>query len=99
MKRKQSSPLSLEAFGAAIGLGQLEREMVRQKNRLIDQLKEARLKARLSQAELARRAGTKQPAIARMEGGQVGEVSFDFLIRIGMVLGISLELIPAKKAA
>lgn len=38
---------------------------------LIEALIRARTKARLSQAELARRIGTTQSAIARLEGGNV----------------------------
>lgn len=34
-------------------------------------VKEARLRAGLSQAELARRAGTSQPTVARYENGRV----------------------------
>ncbi len=39
--------------------------------RLIESLIQARIRARLSQAELARRIGTTQSAIARLEGGNV----------------------------
>ncbi|MDN2566803.1 helix-turn-helix domain-containing protein [Aquibium sp. A9E412] len=38
---------------------------------VIEALVRARMKARLSQAELARRIGTTQSAIARLEGGGV----------------------------
>jgi DNA-binding XRE family transcriptional regulator len=99
MKKKRKVFLSLEEFGSAIGLSQLEKELIHQKNRLIDHLKEVRVKRGLTQAELARKVGTLQPAIARMEAGQVGDVSFDFLIRVALALGITLEVSSHKKAA
>ena len=73
--------------------------MIRQKNRIIEDLKKVRLKKRLSQTALAKKLGTKQPAIARMEAGYVGEVSFDFLIRVALCLGVPLKVTPTKKAA
>jgi len=66
---------------------------------MIDHLKEIRMKRGLTQAALARKVGTMQPAIARMEAGQVGEVGFDFLIRVAVALGISLEIGSPQKAA
>ena len=42
---------------------------------------------------------TQQPAIARMEAGQVGEVSFDFLIRVGLMMGVELKLVQRQRAA
>ena len=99
MKEKKQNPLGLEEFGAAIGLSALDKEVVRQKNRIIDVLKAARLKLKLSQVALAKRLGTKQPAIARMEAGHVGEISFDFLVRVALAFGVGLELLPRKKAA
>jgi len=99
MKKRGKIFLSLEEFGSAIGLNQLEKTLVRQKNIMIDYLKEARTKRGLTQVELARKVGTVQPAIARMEAGQVGDVSFDFLIRVALALGISLEIGTSQKAA
>lgn len=97
--KKQKKYLNLEEFGEAIGLSRLDREIIRQKNRIIDFLKAARLKKGISQMELAKRLGTKQPAIARMESGFVGEVSFDFLVRVALALGVPFEVLPNKKAA
>ncbi len=99
MKKKGKIFLNLEEFGTAIGLSQLEKRLVQQKNVMIDYLKEGRVKRGLTQAELARKVGTMQPAIARMEAGQVGDVSFDFLIRVALALGITLEIGPSQKAA
>lgn len=97
--KKKKPYLSLDAFGSKIGLTAWDKELIREKNRIIDIVKTARMKKGWSQAELARRMGTKQPAIARMEVGQVGDVSFDFLIRAALVLKIHLELVTAKAAA
>lgn len=99
MRKKRKIFLNLEEFGSAIGLNHLEKELIHQKNLMIDHLKEVRIKRGLTQAELARKVGTMQPAIARMEAGQVGEVSFDFLIRVALALGITLEIGTSKKAA
>lgn len=99
MKKKSKIFLTLEEFGAEIGLNQFEKALIHQKNRLIDHLKEIRVQRGLTQSELARKVRTMQPAIARMEAGQVGEVSFDFLIRVALALGISLEISSSKKAA
>ena len=98
MKRKKKY-IGLEEFGSKIGLTAWDKEIIREKNRIIGVLKSTRIKKKWSQGELARRMGTKQPAIARMEVGQVGDVSFDFLIRVALILGIHVELIQTKEAA
>ena len=99
MNKKRKIFLTLSEFGSAIGLSQLEKELIHQKNRMIDHLKDVRAQRGFTQTELARKVGTKQPAIARMEAGQVGDVSFDFLVRVALALGISLEISSGKKAA
>jgi predicted XRE-type DNA-binding protein len=99
MKTKTERFKSAHDFGAALGLSNVEMEMIRQKKRLIQRLKETRLKKGLSQAEVANLIGSKQPAIARMEAGQVSQVSMDFLLRAAMVLGLSVTIKPGKLAA
>jgi ribosome-binding protein aMBF1 (putative translation factor) len=59
--------------------------------RLIEALVRARTEARLSQAELARRMGTTQSAIARMEGGGVSP-SLSTLRRYAKATGSRLRL-------
>ena len=46
-----------------------------------------RIKADMTQTELARRAHTSQPAISRLESGSYANVSLSFLRKIGAVLG------------
>ncbi|MEB3983181.1 helix-turn-helix transcriptional regulator [Mycobacterium sp. 663a-19] len=56
-----------------------------------DLIHEARRRAGLSQAELAARAGTAQPAIARWESGGTA-VSLDDVMRLVRLCGFDLEL-------
>ncbi len=51
-----------------------------------------RLKAKLTQKELADLAGTSQPAIARLESGNYKNLSLSFLNRIGLALGAVPEI-------
>lgn len=59
--------------------------------RLIETLVHARTKAKLSQAELAKRIGTTQSAIARLEGGGVSP-SLSTLRRYAEATGARLEI-------
>jgi transcriptional regulator with XRE-family HTH domain len=56
-----------------------------------DLIREARRRAGLTQAELADRAGTAQPAIARWESGRTA-VSLDDVLRLVRLCGLDLEL-------
>ncbi|MGM4982565.1 helix-turn-helix domain-containing protein [Rhizobium sp. 11_C7_N12_5] len=58
---------------------------------LVEALIGARTKANLSQAELARRIGTTQSAIARLEGGGVSP-SLNTLRRYAEATGSKLEI-------
>ena len=59
--------------------------------RLIETLVHARTKAKLSQAELAKRIGTTQSAIARLEGGGVSP-SLSTLRRYAEATGAKLQI-------
>lgn len=59
--------------------------------RLIEALVSARTRAKLSQAEVARRVGTTQSAIARLEGGGVSP-SIATLRRYAEATGAKLEI-------
>jgi transcriptional regulator with XRE-family HTH domain len=54
-------------------------------------IREARRRAGLTQAELAARAGTFQPAVARWESGSTA-VSLDDVIRLIRLCALDLEL-------
>lgn len=96
MKDKTVRYKSVNEFGKALGLSAIEMELIRQKKKLIEKLKITRLKKQISQAQLAKLIGSKQPAIARMESGLVSEVSLDFLAKIALALDVVLTI---KQAA
>lgn len=52
---------------------------------------EARLRAGLTQAELAKKMKTKQPSIARVEGCKILP-SIEFLVKLAKAIGTELEL-------
>ncbi len=92
MKPKIERYKKAAEFGKALGLSELEIELIRQKKRLIEKLKKEREQKGISQAELATLIGSKQPAIARMESGQVSKVSLDFLCRVALALRIPVAI-------
>lgn len=94
MKNKKFK--TIDEFGSFLGLTALDIELIKQKKKLITKLVKARMEQGLSQAALAKLLDTKQPAIARMESGLISEVSFDFLTKVALALGISFTV---KKAA
>ncbi len=64
---------------------------------IIRQIIDLRLKRKMSQAQLARKVGTQQPSIARLESrGQTKDL--DYMQRVAKALGARLEvrLVPLK---
>lgn len=56
---------------------------------------DARIKKGMTQAEIARRAGTTQSAIARFESGRT-KPTLDFASRVLRAVGARLEVRPAR---
>lgn len=92
MSKDQERFKNSKDFGRSLGLSEIEMELILQKKKLIEKLKKNRLKKELTQSELAELVGSKQPAIARMESGQISEVSMDFLCKVAFVLGVSITI-------
>lgn len=101
MKSKVSDKVvkykSAYTFGRALGLSPFEIELIRQKKKIVEKLRKARESQGLSQSELAKMVLSHQPAIARMESGQMSEVSLDFLCKVALALDVSVT-IRAKAA-
>ncbi len=59
----------------------------------------ARMKAKVTQVELARRIGTKSTAISRLESPNYGKVSISTLRKVANALDCELEvhLLPKKR--
>jgi DNA-binding XRE family transcriptional regulator len=51
-----------------------------------------RIASNMTQSQLAKLAGTSQPAIARLESGSYKNLSLSFLRKIGKVLGVYPEI-------
>ena len=73
---------------------QIEHNLSQQKRELIEELIKKRLKLGVSQADLAKMMGTKQPAIARMESFIVSDVSMDFILKAAMILDFPVTIKP-----
>lgn len=58
---------------------------------VISELIRARIKYKMTQAQLAKKVGTKQSAIARLESGNINP-SLEFLQKVAQVVGLSVHL-------
>ena len=61
-----------------------------------DLVREARKRARLTQRELAERAGTTQSAIARLESGRT-RPAFDDVLRLVRLCGFDLDVMLVER--
>lgn len=95
---KKKSYKSAKEFAKDFGLTDVEIALIKEKKKLIEKLTAKRGKLKLSQAAVAKLIASKQPAIARMESGQVSEVSMDFLVKVAMALKVAVSIRPPKAA-
>ena len=73
-----------------------DREIINLEVKLIGKMIEAREKQGLTQRDLAKISGVKQPAIARIESLH-STPQLDTLLKVLIPLGYSLEIIPLQK--
>lgn len=69
-----------------------EYEALRDEFKLAREVIELRKQRNMTQKELALKAGTSQPAIARLESGHYQNVSMAFMRKIGKALGAEPEI-------
>ena len=82
--------VSLETWAEELNVDLHE---LRQKNRLIEQVIEARRSQDLTQAQLAERAGVSQPRIAQIENRvRIHAITFDVLLNLLRVLGYDFDI-------
>ena len=68
---------------------------------LLKDMIEAREKAGVSQAELAKRIGTRQPALSRLESGGYRKATLETLEKIAGALNqkLIIKMVPKKNSA
>jgi len=89
--------------GEFLGLSSEEAQIVEMKLALSETLRRRREKCDLTQGELAKKLGSSQSRIAKLESGAAG-VSLDLLFRALLALGatpadIAREIRPKKRSA
>ena len=69
-----------------------EYEALKEEFEIAKEIIKLRKKAKLTQKQLAEKAGTSQPAIARLESGEYKNLTLSFLRKIGKALGTVPEV-------
>lgn len=88
--------ISLEKLADSLGVNAAE---IREKQKLMDQIRSIRKKKRMSQTVLAKKVGVTQSRIAQIESGVgTSKVTFDVLLNILIILGYDFKIIPKKAA-
>ena len=87
---------NFEKLAKSLGVNPVE---VREKQKLIELITEARQEKGLSQAALAKKLGVSQGRIAQIESGVgTAKVTFDVLLNVLLTLGYEIKIVPRKVA-
>ena len=102
-KRLESAGWAVGTSDEFLGLSPEEAKIVEMKLALSDSLKRHRIRSRLTQLELAKKLGSSQSRVAKLEAGATG-VTLDLLFRALFATGVSTEEIaremrPRKRSA
>ena len=83
-------------FEKSLNINEEQEEQIQFEMDLIRATVEARKKANISQNELSKRTGIKQPAIARFENG-THSPTISTLIKMLVPMGYTLKIVPIKR--
>ncbi len=87
---------NFEKLAKSLGVNPVE---VREKQKLMELISEARQEKGLSQAALAKKLGVSQGRIAQIESGVgTAKVTFDVLLNVLLTLGYEIKIVPKKVA-
>lgn len=87
---------NFEKLAKSLGVNPAE---VREKQKLIELIAEARKDKGISQAVLAKKLGVSQGRIAQIESGVgTAKVSFDVLLNVLRELGFDFKIVPKRVA-
>lgn len=87
---------NFEKLAKSLGVNPVE---VREKQKLMELISEARQEKGLSQAALAKKLGVSQGRIAQIESGVgTAKVTFDVLLNVLLTLGYEIKIVPRKVA-
>lgn len=85
-----------DEFEKTLNLTQEEEEEIRFEEELIEATIRAREEKKLTQRELSKLSGIKQPAIARLER-RVNSPTVDTLMKLLFSMGYTLKVVPLEK--
>ncbi len=93
-KKLEAAGWKVGSTAEFLGLSKAEEALVEMKLALANDLKERRRKKRLTQTQFAKRIGSSQSRVAKMEAAD-RSVSVDFFVRSLLSLGVSSKVIGA----
>ena len=88
--------LTWEEVRKSLNITPEEEEEIKLEMEIMEATIEARKKAELSQRELSKKTGIKQPAIARIEKG-IGSPKVSTLMKLLYPIGYTLRVVPLDK--
>ena len=88
--------LTWEEVRKSLNITPEEEEEIKLEMEIMEATIEARKKSQLSQRELSKKTGIKQPAIARIEKG-IGSPRVSTLMKLLYPIGYTLRVVPLNK--
>ena len=84
-----------ELVGGIQSVSEAEKQRIKMVARLVESIVDRRKELGLTQDEVARRAGIRQSAVARLEGGS-SVPRLDTLVNIAISLGLDIQFIKSS---